>query len=360
MTKDRSGNTQVDQLLRVIRGLTRLVVFLLLMLFLLPVIGFFGDDLANALTSLLARRPGISIPVNDEEGFWNPPDIEAIDGLEERKRVAYGKEIIAHTARYLGPSGTIATVTNGMNCQNCHLEAGTKIFGNNYSAVAANYPKFRARSGTIEDIYKRVNDCLERSLNGQPLDTASQEMQAIKAYIEFVGVQVPKGEKPDGAGLVPMPYLDRAADADRGKVVFDTKCARCHQPNGQGQKTSDGREYLYPPLWGPHSYNDAAGLYRVTNFARYVKVNMPQGATHRYPMLTDEEAYDVAAFVNSQPRPHKSVPRDWPDITKKPVDHPFGPYADTFTEYQHKYGPWPPIEKALKNLAEQKRKSDAR
>jgi thiosulfate dehydrogenase len=71
---------------------------------------------------------------------------------------------------------------------------------------------------------------------------------------------------------------------------------------------------------------------------------MPLGATHFNTQLSDEEAWDVAAYVNTQPRPHKSVPTDWPDVSKKPIDHPFGPYADSFGEQQHKFGPWKPIQ----------------
>jgi thiosulfate dehydrogenase len=66
-------------------------------------------------------------------------------------------------------------------------------------------------------------------------------------------------------------------------------------------------------------------------------------ASHQDPKLSTEEAWDVAAYVNSQPRPKKDLSKDWPDITKKPFDHPFGPYADEFTEAQHKYGPYKPI-----------------
>lgn len=79
---------------------------------------------------------------------------------------------------------------------------------------------------------------------------------------------------------------------------------------------------------------------------------MPQGTTFNSPQLTDEEAWDVAAFVVAQKRPHKDVPKDWPDISKKPIDHPFGPYADRFTETQHKFGPFKPIsEEQKKNEA---------
>ena len=50
-----------------------------------------------------------------------------------------------------------------------------------------------------------------------------------------------------------------------------------------------------------------------------------------------------SCFVNSQPRPEKKYPKDWPNIAGKPIDHPFGPYADNFSETQHKYGPFEPI-----------------
>jgi thiosulfate dehydrogenase len=67
---------------------------------------------------------------------------------------------------------------------------------------------------------------------------------------------------------------------------------------------------------------------------------MPYGVTYENPVLTDEEAWDVAAFINSMPRPSKDISNDWPDISKKPIDYPFGPYADKLTDEQHKFGPW--------------------
>ncbi len=99
---------------------------------------------------------------------------------------------------------------------------------------------------------------------------------------------------------------------------------------------------------GNNSYKDGAGLFRISNFAKYVKFNMPLGATHQLPILSDEEAWDIAAFVNTQARPHIDVPKDWPDVSKKPIDHPFGPYSDNFSELQHKFGPFKPIEEVKK------------
>ena len=280
--------------------------------------------------------------------YWLPKDINLITDSFLKSRVVYGRELIAHTSKYLGPNGSVMNVTNGLNCQNCHLEAGTKIFGNNYGSVNSMYPKFRARSGSIENLYKRVNDCIERSLNGIAIDTNGQEMQAITAYINYIGSNVAKGKKAEGSGFKDLAYLNRAADPIKGMAVYESRCQGCHQPEGQGMFIKTKDEYLYPALWGENSFNDGAGLYRISNFAKYVKYNMPQGTTFKSPQLTDEEAWDVAAFVVSQPRPHKNVPKDWPDMSKKPIDHPFGPYIDQFTEQQHKYGPFKTIVDAQK------------
>jgi thiosulfate dehydrogenase len=124
---------------------------------------------------------------------WTGAGANQIPVTEEGKLIRYGRNLIENTAQYLGPKGTVAQISNGMNCQNCHLEAGTKPWGNNYGAVASTYPKFRERSGSIETIEKRVNDCFERSLNGKPIDNNSKEMRAIIAYIKWLGNEVPKG-----------------------------------------------------------------------------------------------------------------------------------------------------------------------
>lgn len=264
---------------------------------------------------------------------------------EERALIIYGQDLIAHTSKYLGPKGSVAQITNGMNCQNCHLQAGAKAWGNNYAAVFSTYPKFRDRSGQIETIYKRVADCMERSLNGIAVDSTSREFKAIYAYIKWLGQDVQKNDKPIGSGIEKLPYLDRAADPKKGQIVYTAQCQTCHGANGEGQLAADALEYTYPPLWGSHSYNDGAGLYRISNFAGYVKNNMPNLLTsHKNPTLTEAESWDVAAYVNSQSRPHKNQSKDWPKFEKKPLDFAFGPFADSFSERQHKYGPFKPIQ----------------
>jgi thiosulfate dehydrogenase len=291
-----------------------------------------------------------------DTSYWVAPgfNTEPVEDGENREQLLYGRELISNTSKYFGPNGSVAKITNGMNCQNCHLNAGTKPFGNNYGAVASTYPKFRERSGSVESIEKRVDDCFERSLNGKAIDHNSKEMHAIVAYIKWLGKHVPKGEKPKGSGITDLAYLDRVTDTAKGKIIYNQKCLSCHGINGAGVSNADNTGYAFPPLWGGHRYNTGAGLYRVSRFAGYVKDNMPfaPGTDHYHPQLSDEEAWDVAAFVNSQPRPKKDLSKDWPNIAGKPIDHPFGPYADTFSEQQHKYGPFKPIkdwkEQALK------------
>lgn len=356
--KQNDGDVTKD-LVSVIKMLINIMLLLIGIIVALP-LGYYLINLPQRPKAKLEDTANVITEVKSVvQEFWIAPDVSTITNTQLKAEVEYGKELIAHTAKYLGPNGSVRQISNGMNCQNCHLKAGTAVFGNNYGSVASLYPKFRARSGTEEGIEKRVNDCFERSLNGSVLASESKEMKAIVAYINFLGTNVKKGEKAVGSGFKDLAYLDRAAEPDKGKAVYTSKCQSCHQPDGSGMLNPDKTEYTFPPLWGKNSYNDGAGLYRLSNFAKYVKYNMPQGATFENPMLSDEEAWNVAAYINSQKRPHINVPKDWPDKSKKPIDHPFGPYSDKFSEQQHKLGPFKPIAEEQKRAAESAKKSSA-
>ena len=288
-----------------------------------------------------ADKTSNKIPIK-QSASWSPPDSVKIPMTDDGDLIRYGQELVSKTSMYLGPRGSVVHVTNGMNCQNCHLKAGKKPFGNNYSAVASTYPKFRARSGSIESIEKRVNDCIERSLNGQRLDEGSREMQGFVAYIRWLGKDVQPGVTPEGAGIFNLPLLERAASPLAGKKVYQRDCQRCHGENGEGIRINEFA-WRYPPVWGEESFNAGAGLFRLSRMAGYVKMNMPQDISGDKPLLTVEEAWDVSAFINSMPRPRGDFSRDWPDISTKPFDHPFGPFTDKFPAEQHKYGPFEPI-----------------
>lgn len=264
---------------------------------------------------------------------------------QQAAEIAYGKELILHTSYYYGPKGTLSQTSNGMNCTNCHLQAGTVDYGNSYKAVFANYPKFRERSGSIETLEKRISDCFQRSLNGDSLQIATPEMQAMVAYISSVGKDVPKNTVPHGSGIKKLKLLNRAANPEKGKTVYHLQCASCHGSNGTGKAAVNSKDYFeFPPLWGNQSYNSSAGLNRIQNLAGFVHANMPKDlATAEKPVLTEEEAWDVAAFIISKPRPQKFFSQDWPNLKTKPVDYAFGPFADNFSEKQHRYGPFQPI-----------------
>lgn len=281
----------------------------------------------------------------DTSSVWVGPSSNQLPNTNDSasKEIVYGYDLITHTSKYYGPKGSLGHSTNGMKCAQCHVDAGTRPFGLNYGAVYSTYPKYRDRSGTIETIYKRVNDCFERSLNGKALDSNSKEMKAIYAYLQWVGKGIKKGEKVKGSGYEQLPFMQVAADTLIGAKLYLAKCAACHQPNGNGIIDSTGVAYLYPPLWGATSYNSGAGLHQNSKLAGFIKNNMPSPTNYKKPQLTNEEAWHIASFINHQPRPSKDISRDWPDLSKKPFDYPYGPYIDSFSTDQHRYGPYQPI-----------------
>ena len=177
-------------------------------------------------------------------------------------------------------------------------------------------------------------------------------MKALVAYIQFLSTGVPVGKSLEGRGSPNLPLLARAADPKRGAAVYDKNCALCHQANGQGQRKgapSDAGGYLYPPLWGPDSFNDGAGMHRLMASASFIHANMPFGTHYDQPELSAEDAWDVAAYINSQPRPHRDrLDADYPDRSRKPADAPFPPFLDKFPPEQHQFGPFQPILDAQK------------
>jgi thiosulfate dehydrogenase len=142
--------------------------------------------------------------------------------------------------------------------------------------------------------------------------------------------------------------------------VFSQICAACHGADGLGQRAQTGAGYQFPPLWGPDSYNNGAGMSRILTVAAYAMHNMPIGTAFNAPVLTDEQAYDVAAYIISQRRPEKAnLEKDFPIRLQKPIDTPYGPYVDGLSLEQHKYGPFGPIRAKVETLAAASRTSKA-
>jgi thiosulfate dehydrogenase len=168
--------------------------------------------------------------------------------------------------------------------------------------VFARYPLYRARSNQVETIEYRVNDCFRRSMNGTPLAVDGSDMRDIVAYLAFLSRDVPVGTPPSGdrsarwAGLTP--------DSAAGGALYRTTCSQCHGPDGEGGGGA-------PPLWGPASYNVGAGMARVRSAAAFIAANMP---FDRPGSLSDQQALNLAAYVDGHPRPDfPDKIHDWPN-----------------------------------------------
>lgn len=286
---------------------------------------------------------------------WKVPEIGALPKNRYGMQVREGRDLVAATYAFIGPNVADPGkrfAGNNLACSNCHLQAGTKKFGLPLFGLFGDFPKYSARSGTEIDIEDRINACMTRSMNGRKLDKRSPQMTAIVSYIKFLSTGVIVGEAIAGMGTGNMPELDRAADPIHGKSVYTNSCAACHGANGSGiSNGSPSQGYAVPPLWGADSFNDGAGMARLITVANFVHFNMPHGTDYLDPQLSTEEAWDVGAFVISQPRPKKAgLEEDFPDLLMKPIDASYGPYADKFTQTQHTYGPFAPIRLAIENM----------
>lgn len=286
---------------------------------------------------------------------WTAPDITALPDDAWGRTVRRGQDLLVRTAALIGPGAADPAqrfAGNALACQSCHVDAGTRPFGLPLVGAFVDYPAYRARSGKVGTIEDRVNGCLTRSLNGRPLPENSEAMIAIVAYLRFLSTGMAVGAPAIGRGPGPMAELARPADPARGQQVFAGQCAACHGGQGQGTRAGDGDlSYAVPPLWGPDSFNDGAGMARLITAAAFIRNNMPHGTSWAAPAVPVEDAWDVAAYIESQPRPHKAdLERDYPRRREKPVDAPYGPYADSLPAGQHKYGPFAPIRAALKAL----------
>lgn len=274
-------------------------------------------------------------------------DISLLDNSKKNEIIKYGYDLFINTPKYIGPDNGNADMAysgNRFACNNCHLQAGTKPFSAPLIGIINRFPQFRGRENKIGTIEERINGCFERSMNGKTIPTDGKEMKAFVTYLNWLSRFSPEDGKVFGQGFMKIKIPNRKVDLENGKQVFNTICIECHQSNGLGEKKPNEFVYKYPPVWGEDSYNNGAGMTRVITAAQFIKGNMPFGITYKNPLLTDEEAYDVAGYINQQLRPLKSNPTlDFPDLKKKPVSTPYPPYTDSFSIDQHQLGPFQPI-----------------
>ena len=201
-------------------------------------------------------------------------------------------------------------VGNGLSCSSCHFDGGRSLESIPLVGSGATYPQYRSRQKYTTDLALRVQDCFERSMNGKAPALDSQIMQSLLVYLQWISKDIPVYAKLPWA----LPHsLENAhqPDAAAGERVYAEVCARCHGSDGQGTD-------IAPALWGDGSYNDGAGMHRVRTFAVFTWKFMPKSA----PSLKQEEALDVAAFVNSRPRP-KFV-ASHPEVIERVIPLPKG------------------------------------
>lgn len=248
-----------------------------------------------ALVAVVLVQAGGAARADDPA--WTIPDISRLADDAAGRLIRQGAALIETTPALIGPEIADATKRvsgNSLACTSCHIRNGTM----QYSLPLA------GASGPVEEA---VNQCLVTNLNGRPLPPEAPEMQAITAYIAFLGSAMPPEQANAGRGMrLPLP----AGDADRGKRVFESICMVCHSRNGLGKRQGrigDAKGYVVPPLWGKDSFTDVSPMMKFQRMANFIHDSMPDGVTWAEPMIPAEDAADAAAFVLSAPRPHRAA-----------------------------------------------------
>lgn len=278
-----------------------LIVFALLL-----VVGCAAND-EGATSDEANENDAVSESTNEEAADESDdtaiPEVQPIDELDPEapltKAIKYGEEIFNETNTVLPEH-----VGNELSCQSCHADGGLSKSSTLVGAMA-DYPQYRPREGVVFTMEDRINGCFIRSMNGEMLPYDSEEMRALIAYFTHLSQGVEIGQErpwftPNEMKEIPEP------DVVRGEELYVSKnCMTCHGENGEGIGANTG-----PALWGENSFNDGAGLTRLSKMAGYIQNNMPIGQTGE---LTDQESADLAAYILMQDRPKfKDVENDFP------------------------------------------------
>lgn len=191
--------------------------------------------------------------------------------------------------------------TSKLHCKSCHLNAGANRNASWWVGMSAEtkYP-------TKAKLVNRINQCFTKSMNGKPLcaddEQHNPDMNALLAYMDWLDDRAAAEKLQPPQSPFPECNNSNTGDPKRGGEIYLQKCAFCHAADGQGRYQSG--TYYRPALWGPHSYNQQAGLFKTpTMLPSFLKGNMPFGSGG---VLTDQEAWDLAAFINDiqiHPRP---------------------------------------------------------
>ncbi|HTX58151.1 MAG TPA: c-type cytochrome [Verrucomicrobiae bacterium] len=242
-----------------------------------------------AVAALAARAQESVAPSPAPSAAVAAYDPAALPSGPVGEAIRLGREIVMNT-----PQTMPGYVRSNMSCSACHIEGGTKVRGGSFLGTYARFPQWNKRAKRVITLQDRLAECFLYSMNGRPPAYASKEMIGLVAYIAWLSRGVPTLSTPSPQDRFIEPLPPAPPDVRHGAKLYAQHCALCHQPSGAGVTG------VFPPLWGPSSFNDLAGMAHLDRMTGFVHYNMPQGAPGS---LTLREAYDVAAFVLSHPRP---------------------------------------------------------
>ncbi len=160
---------------------------------------------ASAAPTLVASAAdqARAVPAASAPSVWTVPDADKLPDDSRGRTVRYGRDLVSRTYALIGPEVSDSGRRfsgNNLSCQSCHLDAGTKQFGLAFQGVYADFPNYRARSGTVGTIEDRIQGCMTRSMNGKILPPAGPEMTALVAYMKFLSEGRPIGAPTPGRG----------------------------------------------------------------------------------------------------------------------------------------------------------------
>ncbi|TAM59674.1 MAG: c-type cytochrome [Rhodanobacter sp.] len=225
---------------------------------------------------------------------FTPPPESAMPAGPFGDAVRQGRDIFVHTREYAK-----AYVGNGLRCSNCHLDAGRLAHSAPLWGAYVAYPQYRRKNGHVNSLGERIQGCFRFSMNGKAPPLDSPEMVALESYAYWMATGAPVGARLAGAGYPKQGFKPpQPPDYARGEAVFVRDCALCHGADGQGQRVA-GRD-VFPPLWGPDSFNWGAGMAQLDNAAAFIKANMPLS---RGGSLSDQDAWDAAMYIDGHERP---------------------------------------------------------
>jgi thiosulfate dehydrogenase len=248
---------------------------------------------ALLLACLVAGAPVAGAAEAGARSYHLPPGVEEIPGDKYGEDVRLGFRIFTETYRYARRySG------NGLTCASCHLDAGRRPHAAPLWAAFGMYPAYRVRNDRNNTLAERVQQCFRFGLNGTAPALDAPELRALVSYIHFLSKGTPAGVELPGRGFPEVVRAGFDPNPARGAATYRNRCAVCHGNDGAGRKR-EGGGYTAPPVWGSDSYNRGSGFARTPLLAGFVKVHEPPDAASR---LTEQEALDVAAYLNQQLR----------------------------------------------------------